>query len=56
MLRDDVSRHSIYSNSAVSNSAMNFLDKNERYSRTYCIYKHIDPAQALSSNDTERKK
>ena len=37
------SRHSIDSNSAVSNSAdsnteMIFLDKNAPYSRTYCMY------------------
>ena len=32
------SHHSIDSNSAVLNSAMNFLYKNARYSRTYCIY------------------
>ena len=32
------SHHCIDSNSAVLNSVINFLDKNARYSRTYCTF------------------
>ena len=47
--------HSIDSKSAVSNSAINFLDKNARYSRTYCMMEKKFREKFLTSAYWEKK-